>query len=93
MTKDEIIEIFDQARLSLEEDEIEGYQEDFASLLDFTDILDELDLEGVEGLEHLVNKTLSLREDVEGQSLERSEALENSNFATDRYFKINGVID
>lgn len=93
MTRDEIIEIFDQARLSLEEDEIEGYQEDFKSLLAFTDVLDELDLQGVEGLEHLVDKNLSLRDDVEGQSLERSEALENSNFATDRYFKINGVID
>lgn len=93
MTRDEIIEIFDQARLSLEEVEIEGYQEDFKSLLAFTDVLDELDLQGVEGLEHLVDKNLSLRDDVEGQSLERSEALENSNFATDRYFKINGVID
>lgn len=93
MTRDEIIEIFDQARLSLEEDEIEGYQEDFKSLLAFTDVLDELDLQGVEGLEHLVDKNLSLRDDVESQSLERSEALENSNFATDRYFKINGVID
>lgn len=93
MTGDEIIEIFDQARLSLEEVEIEGYQEDFKSLLAFTDVLDELDLQGVEGLEHLVDKNLSLRDDVEGQSLERSEALENSNFATDRYFKINGVID
>lgn len=48
LTKDEVKKIAKLARLGISEDEVEKYQKDLSSILDFVDQLKEVDVEGVE---------------------------------------------
>jgi aspartyl-tRNA(Asn)/glutamyl-tRNA(Gln) amidotransferase subunit C len=62
--KKEIERIANLARLKLKEEEIEGFSKDLSSIIDYIDMLNEVDVEGVEPLSHVHDIKNVMREDI-----------------------------
>ncbi len=66
ITKEDVVKIAKLARLELTKEEIERYQKDLSSILEYAKKLDEVDTEGVEplyqvtGLEHVVREDVAV---------------------------------
>lgn len=61
--KDEVKHIAKLARLDLDEEELEEFQEELSSILDYVDQLKELDVSDVEPTSHSVDIKNVMRED------------------------------
>jgi aspartyl-tRNA(Asn)/glutamyl-tRNA(Gln) amidotransferase subunit C len=62
--KKEIERIANLARLKLKEEEIEGFSKDLSSVIDYIDMLNEVDVKGVEPLSHVHDIKNVMREDI-----------------------------
>jgi aspartyl-tRNA(Asn)/glutamyl-tRNA(Gln) amidotransferase subunit C len=62
--KKEIERIAKLARLKLKEEEIEGFSKDLSSIVDYIDILNEVDVKGVEPLSYVHDIKNVMREDI-----------------------------
>ena len=80
------------ARLEFNEQEKEIIKKDLQRMIEFVDKLNELDVKGVEPLQHMSDVVNVLREDrVEG-SIGRGEGLKNAPDTDGIYFKVPKVI-
>jgi aspartyl-tRNA(Asn)/glutamyl-tRNA(Gln) amidotransferase subunit C len=66
LSKDEVKHIAGLARVGLDEKEIEKYQKDMSSILDWIDELKEVDITGVKPTAHITGLENVAREDIEG---------------------------
>jgi len=62
--KKEIERIAKLARLNLKEEELENFSKDLSSIIDYIDVLDEVDVEGIEPLSHVHDIKNVMREDI-----------------------------
>jgi aspartyl-tRNA(Asn)/glutamyl-tRNA(Gln) amidotransferase subunit C len=75
----ELVErIAELARLRFSAEELESFAEQFQRIVEFVQVLQQLELEGVEPLTHVVEVENALREDEPRESLPREEALRNA---------------
>ena len=65
LSKEEVIHIAKLARLGLEEEEIENFQKELSSILDYIEKLKEVDISEVEPMSHSVVLESVMREDTE----------------------------
>ncbi|MDY6769563.1 MAG: Asp-tRNA(Asn)/Glu-tRNA(Gln) amidotransferase subunit GatC [Candidatus Nanohaloarchaea archaeon] len=86
VSREEIEEVAENARLDLSEDEIAELQEDMKDILDSFEALDEIDTDGVEPALHPIDHGDRSREDEQGECLSQDEALSNSENTEDGYF-------
>lgn len=86
VTPEEILRIASLAKLKLTEEEVETYTAQFNEILDYMDQLNELDTENVEPLSHVLELVNVTREDEEGPSLSRKEALSNAPESDGEFF-------
>ena len=93
MTREEVKRIYDRAFLNIEEEDLDRVCENFTQILDSIDVLEELDTEGVEMLENILDKDCEFREDEVKDSLRRSLALSNSDLTEYGYFKLDRVVE
>jgi aspartyl-tRNA(Asn)/glutamyl-tRNA(Gln) amidotransferase subunit C len=80
------------AMLQFNNEERQEIKSDLEKMIGFVDKLKELDTTGVEPLLHMSNNTDILREDVPGNMISRSDALQNAPLHDDEYFKVPKVI-
>ncbi|MCL2403480.1 MAG: Asp-tRNA(Asn)/Glu-tRNA(Gln) amidotransferase subunit GatC [Coriobacteriia bacterium] len=78
LTQAEVREIGLIARLNLEDDAIEGLQEELNQILNYVEQMQELNLDEVEPTTHSTELTDSLRDDVAVPSLPRNLVLQNA---------------
>jgi aspartyl-tRNA(Asn)/glutamyl-tRNA(Gln) amidotransferase subunit C len=64
INKKEIERIAKLARLKLKEEEIEGFSKDLSSIIDYVDMLNEVDVDGIEPLSHIHDVKNVMREDI-----------------------------
>ena len=88
LTRAEVQKVGLIARLKLEDDAIEGLQEELNNIVDFAEQMKELDLEGVEPTTHSTELTDSLRDDVPAAGLSRDALLMNAPQAKDGAFVV-----
>lgn len=79
---DEVRHVADLARVSLDDDEVDEFAEQFADILDYFDALDEVP--EVDGEDDLVNV---MRPDEVRDGLSQEEALQNAPESEDGFFK------
>lgn len=79
---DEVRHVADLARVSLDDDEVDEFAEQFADILDYFDALDEVP--EVDGEDDLVNV---MRPDEVRGGLSQEEALQNAPESEDGFFK------
>jgi aspartyl-tRNA(Asn)/glutamyl-tRNA(Gln) amidotransferase subunit C len=80
------------AMLQFNNEERQEIKSDLEKMIGFVDKLKELDTTAVEPLLHMSNNTDILREDVPGNMISRSDALQNAPLHDDEYFKVPKVI-
>lgn len=80
------------AMLQFSNEEREEIKSDLEKMIGFVDKLKELDTTGVEPLLHMSNNTNILRDDVPGNMIDRTEALQNAPLHDEEYFKVPKVL-
>jgi aspartyl-tRNA(Asn)/glutamyl-tRNA(Gln) amidotransferase subunit C len=90
----ELVErIAELARLRFSAEELESFAEQFQRIVEFVQVLQQLELEGVEPLTHGVEVENALREDEPRESLPREEALRNAPRHDGVFFRVPKVIE
>ncbi len=80
------------AKIEITEEEAEKFRKEFETILDYFNILDEVE-EDVEPTFHVLPVTNVFREDVEGECLTQDEALSNATHKEEGYFKGPRVVE
>jgi aspartyl-tRNA(Asn)/glutamyl-tRNA(Gln) amidotransferase subunit C len=92
LTRDEVAEIAQLARLAMSEAELESLRGELAAILDHVAALREVDTTGVEPMTHAVPTTLRLRPDVVEPSLPVEVALDDAPAPRDGCFEVPAII-
>lgn len=91
ITKDTVRKISDLALIELTDDEIERYQKEITSFLEYADKIMEVDVADIEKGRNIDFKN-RFREDKPGNNLEQEDALRNrKDDSRNGYFKIKSV--
>ncbi|MCF6465409.1 Asp-tRNA(Asn)/Glu-tRNA(Gln) amidotransferase subunit GatC [Clostridium sp. Cult2] len=80
-------------KIKFSEEEIEDFTEEFSKILDYVNILKEVDTEGIEPTYHIGNNIQPLREDEIDKSLDKEDVLKNAPEEEYGYFKLLRVMD
>lgn len=83
LSKEEVLHVAKLARLEFSPEEIEKYQQELNDILNYIDMLGEVDTEEVSPLSQVNNDVNNLREDSVRKSLTVEEALKNAPMAED----------
>lgn len=93
LTRDEAAKVATLARLKLDEGELEQLSGQLAAVLDYVDMLNEVDTENVDPMAHTFELSNVLREDEVLPSLSREDALSNAPKTDGRYFLVPAILD
>lgn len=92
LTRLQVEKIAHLARLALTEEQLIEYQEQLSAILDYAEMLNELDLTGVEPTAHAVARRNVFREDSVEPSLSLEDALRNARQHTQDQFYVQSVL-
>ncbi|MEI6221604.1 MAG: Asp-tRNA(Asn)/Glu-tRNA(Gln) amidotransferase subunit GatC [bacterium] len=93
LTKQDVQQIAKLARLDLTEEETELYQQQLSSILQYVEMLGEVDTSGVEPTSQVTGLQNITRADKVHTSLSNEQALKNAPSREDRFFKVKPVIE
>ena len=93
LTPQDVRKVASLARLKVSDSEVESLLGDLTAILDYVDVLNELDTTGVAPMVHAVELHDVLRADVVGESLAVSEALRNAPRTDGKHFLVPAIID
>lgn len=85
--RQEVLEVAENARLNLDEQEAEEFTDDFREILEVFDRIDEVDTEDTEPAFHPVEVEPESREDEQEECLDREEVFQNTENEEDGKFK------
>lgn len=94
LTREEILHIATLARIGLTEKDVEKYQHDLSSILDYFKKLEEVDVENVDPIGHITGMQNSFRFDKNEEfgSLGREAIMKNAPETKDGYIKVKSVL-
>lgn len=93
VTKKDVEYIANLARLKLNEDEEERLVKDMNQILEYIELLNEVDTENVPPLEHVTEMATRFRKDEALTPLDHESALKNAPDADSDYFRVPKVIE
>ena len=88
ISEQEVRKIAELSRLSLSNDELKKRTEDMNNILNYMDILNEIDTDNVEELYNVNDMSNPLRDDTFEQSLDKKDVLKNSPSSNDDYIEV-----
>jgi aspartyl-tRNA(Asn)/glutamyl-tRNA(Gln) amidotransferase subunit C len=86
ITEKDVLHIANLAKIELKPEEVAKFKEEFAKILEYFNMLDEVD-EDVEPTYHVLPLKNVFREDVPSKPLPREDVLMNARHVEDGYFK------
>jgi aspartyl-tRNA(Asn)/glutamyl-tRNA(Gln) amidotransferase subunit C len=93
LTREDVAKVALLGRLKLSEAELEQMTTQLGRVLEYVDILNEVDTKAVEPLAHPIELANVFRDDVETESLSREEALANAPKTDGRFFVVPPILD
>jgi len=84
---EEVKQVAENARINIDDEEAEGFTEDFQEILGMFETLDEVDTEDVEPSFHPVETESKTRKDEKEETLETDQTFQNTGNEEDGYFK------
>ncbi|TNE72128.1 Asp-tRNA(Asn)/Glu-tRNA(Gln) amidotransferase subunit GatC [bacterium] len=93
VSKEDVSYVADLARLNPSEAEKEQLQKDMNKILEYIDLLNQVDTDDVQPLEHVTELTAPLRKDLAKTPLDHELALKNAPDADTDYFRVPKVIE
>ncbi|BFN36662.1 Asp-tRNA(Asn)/Glu-tRNA(Gln) amidotransferase subunit GatC [Fidelibacter multiformis] len=92
ISREEVLHIAKLARLSLSEEEITMYTHQLGDILNYVQKLNELNIDDVEPMKHVLDMVNVLREDKDLPSLSREDVLKNAPEHDKEFFKVPRVL-
>lgn len=92
ITKDEVMHVANLARLDMDEASIDKFAGQIGNILEYVDVLNRVDTQGVTPTSHAISLTNVFREDLEKKALERDKALANAPQKEDGNFVVPKII-
>jgi aspartyl-tRNA(Asn)/glutamyl-tRNA(Gln) amidotransferase subunit C len=92
LTREEIIKIATLSRIELTEAEVEKFQKDLSTVLDYVEELKKVDVEGLEEVSQVTGLVNVQREDVAHESPIREEIFSQAPEMKDGYFKVKAIL-
>ena len=83
ITKELVQYVAELSRIKLSEQDAENMQKDLGAIVNYMEVLNQLDTESVEPISHIFNITNVMREDEVKESYDRNEILKNAPERTD----------
>ncbi len=93
VTMDDVKYMANLARLQLTEHEAKGLVKDMNEILEYMDLLGQIDSSGVAPLEHVSDNEARFRSDQALPPIDHEKALKNAPDADKDYFRVPRVID
>ena len=93
ITRDDVAKVATLARLKLSEDELETFTSQLDEVLEYVDILNEVDTDDVEPMAHAAELTDVFRQDETRESLPRDQALANAPKTDGHFFLVPQILD
>jgi aspartyl-tRNA(Asn)/glutamyl-tRNA(Gln) amidotransferase subunit C len=93
LTRDDVAKVALLGRLKLSADELERMTSQLGRVLEYVDILNEVDTEPVEPMAHPIELANVFRDDVERECLPRADALANAPKTDGRFFVVPAILD
>ena len=78
ITREDVLYVADLARLELDESSIDAFAEQIANILEYVNMLNRVDTEGVSPTSHAISLTNAFRDDEPKEHLDRDLALANA---------------
>ena len=91
LTSQDVRKVASLARLKVSDAEVESLLGDLTAILDYIDVLNEVDTTGIQPMVHAVELHDVLRADVVVESLPRAEALRNAPRTDGEYFLVPAI--
>ena len=92
VTKEEVKKIATLSKLSLSESELKNHTNDMNNILEYMDLLNEIDTSNTKELVNVHDATSDLREDNSEDSIPKDKVIDNSPDFEDDYIKIPLVV-
>ena len=92
VTPETVRKVAELAKLRFDDDTIETFTKQFSSILEYIGEIDNLDLEGVEPLVHITERTNVMSDDVAHETLKRDDTLRNAPKRNEAFFKVPKVL-
>lgn len=93
VSKEDVAYVADLSRLSLTEAEKDQFAKDMSKILDYMELLNQVDTSQVEPLEHVTELTAPFRKDEALTPLDHELVLKNAPDADTDYFRVPKVIE
>jgi len=93
ISKDDVINVAELARLEFKEEELEKFTEQLGNILEYIEQLSELNTDNVEPTSHVLDISTPLREDKVVEWLNTEEVLKNAPESEDNFFIVPQVIE
>ena len=93
LSREQVIDIADLAKLDLTDQEIERYAEQLSAVLDYASRLDQLDTKNILPTATVLPLENVMREDKIEDSLPREQAIANAPSAIEGQFRVDAVLD
>jgi aspartyl-tRNA(Asn)/glutamyl-tRNA(Gln) amidotransferase subunit C len=93
LTTDEVRHVAELAKLRLTEDEIRQYTEQLAAILDYAEILQQVDTSHVPPTPYVLPLASVMADDIPRPSLNNEEALANAPDAANGFFRVAAVFE
>lgn len=93
ISKETVEHVANLSRLYLSEEEMEGLTGDLQDILSYVDKLSELDTDGVEPTQHVLDIKNVFRKDEKNKSYERDKILSNSPKVEDGCIKVPKIVE
>jgi aspartyl-tRNA(Asn)/glutamyl-tRNA(Gln) amidotransferase subunit C len=93
MNREEVVKVALLARLKLTDDELDRFTSQLGQVLQYVDILNEVETEDVEPMAHAVELFNVFRDDEVRESLARDEALSNAPETDGQCFLVPPILD
>jgi aspartyl-tRNA(Asn)/glutamyl-tRNA(Gln) amidotransferase subunit C len=93
LSREQVIDIADLAKLDLTEQEIEQYADQLSAVLDYASRLEQLNTDDIPPTASVLPLQNVMREDVVRPSLPREQVIANAPAAIEGQFRVDAVLD
>lgn len=93
ITNERIKTIADSVRIAISDEEAEKYTDEISSIIEYTNILSELNTDNVEPTTHGIVLGNVLRKDEPKQTITQEDALKNAPDQEDGHFKVPSIME
>ena len=92
LSEEEVKKVAGMARIALTDEEVAKFQKDLSSVLDYVDVLKEVDTEGLEIVSSVTGLENVTRPDVAKPIDYQEEIMANAPERKDRYYKVKSIL-